>query len=291
MAKMPLGTELPTVPRDTLRDAGPGPAGRRSGLQEILAAQRATLESAARHLKLIRSGIKLTTRQSVPTSEDTTGGGATHRQTGAPLPPASVHVRRLLRNQIAADPDAFFEQADEDESDDLTWDEWVKTCQVFAGEDVDPAVLKQLFAEVAGDDAVTIARGRLTEFAQLHRAVRHFVDKAGCTDVLVDGLITSLLCEQQSAAASRLPVRQGVKGRGQPAALQELLATVCEEYAPVHDVAAALREQAAIEKAQLASRADAPPPEACDEDDAKESKYTNNLPVSWLCAACAPLSH
>ena len=74
------------------------------------------------------------------------------------------------------------------------------------------------------------------------------------------------------------------------AALRELLATVCEEDAPVHDVAAALREQAAIEKAQLASRADAPPPEACDEDAAKESKYTN-LPVSWLCAACAPLSH
>ena len=198
-----------------------------------------------------------------------------------------------MRNKIAADPDAFFEQADEDESDDLTWDEWEKTCQMFAGEDADPAVLKQLFAEVAGDtagDAVTITRGRLTEFAQLHRAVRHFVDKAGCTDVLVDGLITSLVCEQQSAAASRLPVRQGVKGRGQPAALQELLATVCEEDAPVHDVAAALREQAAIEKAQLASRADAPPPEACDEDDAKKSKYTN-LPVSWLCAACAPLTH
>ena len=199
-----------------------------------------------------------------------------------------------MRNKIAADPDAFFEQADEDESDDLTWDEWEKTCQMFAGEDADPAVLKQLFAEVAGDtagDAVTITRGRLTEFAQLHRAVRHFVDKAGCTDVLVDGLITSLVCEQQSAAASRLPVRQGAKGRGQPAALRELLATVCEEDAPVHDVAAALREQAAIEKAQLASRADAPPPEACDEDDAKESKYTNNLPVSWLWAACAPLTH
>ena len=223
--------------------------------------------------------------------------GAAHDRAPTSLPPASVHVRRLLRNKIAADPDAFFEEADADRSDDLSLGEWVTTCQMFAGEgaEPEPALLRELFAEVAGDagDSATITRERLSEVAQLHRAVRHFVDKAGCADVLVDGIVTSLVRKLRSERpVQEVRVQQGAEGSEGKAAshvLQELLASVCEDDAPVHDVAAALQVQAEIVKAQLAARADAPPPAASDQDDAAKSKFSD-LPVSWRCAACAPHS-
>jgi len=286
------------VPRDSLRVAGSGPvAGRGSGVPEIFAAQRALLESATRRLKLLRSvmpGIKQMP-QLGPTFGDTTGAGAAHHRAPARVPPASAHVRRLLRNKIAADPDSFFEQADELESDDLSWGKWEKSCQRFAGKEAEPDVLRRLFAEVAGGDSVKITRGRLTQVAQLYRAVRCFVDKAGCMDVLVDGLITSLVCKMRSGQ----PVQEvrgqqsaeGLAGKAASNVLQKLLASigkhVCEDDTAVQDVAAALRGQAEIEKAQLAAQADAPPPAASDEDDATKSKHSD-LPVSWLCAACAP---
>ena len=310
MATTPLATELRTVPRDSLRVAGADPAaGRGSGMKGIFATQRELLESATRRLILLRLGIKKagptfggTTRgmqmpRLIPTFGGTTRAGAAHDCAPTSLPPASVHVRRLLRNKIAADPDAFFEEADADRSWDLSWGEWVTACQMFAGEgaEPEPALLRELFAEVAGDagDSATITRERLSEVAQLHRAVRHFVDKAGCADVLVDGIVTSLVRKLRSERpVQEVRVQQGAEGSEGKAAshvLQELLATVCEDDAPVHDVAAALQVQAEIVKAQLAARADAPPPAASDQDDAAKSKFSD-LPVSWRCAACAPHS-
>ena len=86
---------------------------------------------------------------------------------------------------------------------------------------------------------MTITREHLAQVAQFYRAVRHFVDNAGCMD--------------------------------NQAALPD---------APVHDVAAALREQAEIEMAQMAARADAPPPEACHE--AGANKRITNSGGGWV---------
>ena len=140
------------VPRDSLRVAGSDPAaGRGSGMKEVFATQRELLESATRRLIRLRSGIKKagptfggTTRgmqmsQLIPTFGGTTRAGAGHRAPTS-LPPASVHVRRLLRNKIAADPGNFFADADADKSDDLVREEWDKICQAYIDEKVDPGV-------------------------------------------------------------------------------------------------------------------------------------------------------
>ena len=121
-------------------------------MKGIFATQRELLESATRRLIRLRSGIKKagptfgdTTRgmqmpQLSPTFGGTTRAGAAHDRVPTSLPPASVHVRRLLRNKIAADPGNFFADADADKSDDLVREEWDKICQAYIDEKVDPGV-------------------------------------------------------------------------------------------------------------------------------------------------------
>jgi hypothetical protein len=95
MATTLLGTELPTVPRDSLRVGPASPALRRPELrraQELLVEGKAKLESLLRTLNRINSTQKSRVeqaRQSGPTSDGATGAGAAHYQT-APLQNAAV---------------------------------------------------------------------------------------------------------------------------------------------------------------------------------------------------------
>ena len=198
----------------------------------------------------------------------------------APTARLQSTVRRLLRNKIAADPGAFFDEADDDDSEDLSFDEWVKTGQLLA-QDADQASLQALFAEVAGG-AVTIPRARFFEVAEEYRAVRHFVDKAECMGLLTDSLISWVFKERSRLSAQE----EATCGSHQK--LEGILSALCEEDVGValQDVAGALRQQAEACKAQAAARARAPlSTETGDDAGAKEGKYAN-VPVSWLCSGC-----
>ena len=190
----------------------------------------------------------------------------------APTPTLQPSILRLLRHHIAADPHSFFDEADADDSLDLCWDEFHKACQVFA-EGADQIVLKALFAEFAGEDD-KISQARFLEVAEEYRNVRHFVNKAECMELLVDGLITRVVEKR-----SRLPVEEGGKGRSHHM-LDSILAEVCEEGVPLQDIATALRQQAEVLKAQAAARAEANSragePTSGDEAHAEKRKCADN---------------
>ena len=107
----------------------------------------------------------------------------------APTTSLQPSALRLLRRHI--DPHSFLDEADADESRDLSWDEFKRTCRVFA-EGADQSVLKALFAEFAGEED-KISQARFLEVAEEYRNVRHFVNKAECMELLVNGLITRLV--------------------------------------------------------------------------------------------------
>ena len=255
-------------------------------LQARIASLEGLQESKDAEIAALRARALLSER-AVQAAQLGTATGERGPTTAAAAPAASdaaVHLRslpnksvcRLLRNKIAADPGAFFDEADDDDSGDLSWDEWEKTCQLFA-QDADHASLRALFAEVTGG-AVTISRARFFEVAEEYRGVRHFVDKAECMGLLTDSLISWVFKER-----SRLSVQEGATC-GSHQRLEGVLSELCEEDvgAALQDVAAALRQQAEASKAQTAARARAPPQaETGDEAGAKEGKYAN-VPVSWL---------
>ena len=91
------------------------------------------------------------------------GASDEHRMAAA----ARARHLRTLRKKIAEDPEAFFGQADVDRSQDLSWDEWQKICQVHV-EDIDLDTVRALFDEVAQarDAAGTISHARCLQVAE-----------------------------------------------------------------------------------------------------------------------------
>ena len=134
-------------------------------------------------------------------------------------------------------------------------------------EKVDPGAARLLFDEIAqGSDR--ISHERFFQAAEDYRTVRHFVDKSGCLELLVDGLISMV----RDNRPQQTP-QEGAQG-GSHQVLQAL-AQVSEQDARVllPDLADALCKQAEVVTGQLAARAQEAPP--ADEADAKTNKFAN----------------
>lgn len=120
-----------------------------------------------------------------PATKPPACGSATAPSTISSPNTGRVHLQ--LRKKIAADPKAFFAQADADNSADLSFEEWKATCKMSV-DDVDDTVVRTLFTEIAERDD-TISRSRFLMVAEEYRAARYFVEESTCFDVLVDNVM------------------------------------------------------------------------------------------------------
>ena len=90
-----------------------------------------------------------------------------------------------LRRRIAADPQAFFAQADTNQDGSLTREEWAQACESVLGHAA-PDLAKALFDQMDLDKDGTVSR---EEFVEMRNAIRLFVSGANTQGLLVEMLV------------------------------------------------------------------------------------------------------
>ena len=114
----------------------------------------------------------------------------------APPRPASYRYTQL-RRRIAADPQAFFAQADTNQDGSLTRDEWAQACESVLGHAA-PDLANALFDKMDFDKSGAVSMGC---FVDIRRAVRLFVTQSGFQELVVESL-SGLVYGHLSANAS-----------------------------------------------------------------------------------------
>ena len=105
----------------------------------------------------------------------------------APAPPGGSlkEDEAQLRRRIAADPQAFFAQADTNQDGSLDRDEWAQACESVLGHAA-PDLAKALFDQMDLDKDGTVSR---EEFVEMRNAIRLFVSGANTQGLLVEMLV------------------------------------------------------------------------------------------------------
>ena len=213
-------------------------------LEELQAETRCKLESKSAEIAALRARL----------SEQAAQRGAAEGVRGEPvrcgdesafcpapatLDAAAVHHRSLLRSWIAQNYEDFFDQTDDNKSNDLCFDEFERICQSYADK-VDLEVVRSLFDEMAQGNE-KISRACFFDVAAQLRAVRNFVSLSS-VELLVDGLASMMFAR---------PSQQGDP--------REFLAHITDARALVATLPAALCRQAEVfeDKGQLTAHAKA----------------------------------
>ena len=117
----------------------------------------------------------------------------------APAPPGRSlkEDEAQLRRRIAADPQAFFAQADTNQDGSLTRDEWAQACESVLGHAA-PDLAKALFDKMDFDKSGVVS---MRHFVDIRRAVRLFVTQSGFQELVVESL-SGLVYGHLSATAS-----------------------------------------------------------------------------------------
>ena len=102
-----------------------------------------------------------------------------------------------LRRRIAADPQAFFAQADTNQDGSLTREEWAQACESVLGHAA-PDLAKALFDKMDFDKSGNVS---MRHFVDIRRAVRLFVTQSGFQELVVESL-SGLVYGHLSANAS-----------------------------------------------------------------------------------------
>jgi len=101
------------------------------------------------------------------------------------------------RPRIAADPQAFFAQADTNQDGSLDRDEWAQACESVLGHAA-PDLAKALFDKMDFDKSGNVS---MRHFVDIRRAVRLFVTQSGFQELVVESL-SGLVYGHLSANAS-----------------------------------------------------------------------------------------
>ena len=121
----------------------------------------------------------------------------------APAPPGrslKEDDQAQLRRRIAADPQAFFAQADTNQDGSLTREEWAQACESVLGHAA-PDLAKALFDKMDFDKSGNVS---MRHFVDIRRAVRLFVTQSGFQELVVEtlsGLVYGHLSANASADA------------------------------------------------------------------------------------------
>ena len=152
-----------------------------------------------------------------------------------------------LRRRIAADPQAFFAQADTNQDGSLDRDEWAQACAGVLGHAA-PDLANALFDKMDFDKSGAVSMGC---FVDIRRAVRLFVTQSGFQELVVESL-SGLVYGHLSANASAV---DGTSWAEQTLdTLTELSAEeMRDELAPLY---ASLKEHGEQVKQDRAARAD-----------------------------------
>ena len=118
----------------------------------------------------------------------------------APAPPgrSQKEDEAQLRRRIAADPQAFFAQADTNQDGSLTRDEWAQACESVLGHAA-PDLANALFDKMDFDKSGAVSMGC---FVEIRRAIRLFVMQSGFQELVVEslaGLVYGHLSEKSPA--------------------------------------------------------------------------------------------
>ena len=168
----------------------------------------------------------------------------------APAPPGrslKEDDQAQLRRRIAADPQAFFAQADTNQDGSLDRDEWAQACAGVLGHAA-PDIANALFDKMDFDKSGAVSMGC---FVEIRRAIRLFVMQSGFQELLVEslsGLVYGHLSEKSPAEDGTSWAEQTLD------TLTELSAEeMRDELAPLY---ASLKEHGEQVKQDRAARAD-----------------------------------